>query len=68
MIYFARAFATLPADQRTPLLLVYRGLSRDQLPPRHVADILGCSQQLAQLHASQALAHFADALDPLHLL
>lgn len=64
IIDFERAFATLPLDQRTPLLLLYR----DQLSPRHVADILGCSPQLAQFHAARALAHLTDALDRLHLL
>ena len=64
IIDFERAFATLPPDQRTPLLLFYR----DQLSPHHVADILGCSPQLAQFHAACALAHLTDSLDRLHLL
>ena len=63
-IDFERAFAILTPDDRIPLLLVYR----DQLPLKHVADILGCSPRLALYHADSGLAKLTDVLDRLHLL
>lgn len=62
-IDFERAFAILTPDDRIPLLLVYR----DQLPLKHVADILGCSPRLALYHADSGLAKLTDVLDRLHL-
>jgi len=61
-IDFERAFLT--PDDGIPLLLVYR----DQLPLKHVADILGCSPQLALHHADTGLSKLTDVLDRLHLL